>query len=302
MDKPSGKGIIFVLSAYLLWGFLPPFWKILIAVNSLHILSCRIIFSLIIVAVVLFTRKSFSWLAFYKDPHKALLLAIAAFTVTFNWGLYIWCVNTGHTLQASLGYYINPLFSIMFGQIFFREKLSFLQWVAFCLAIAGVVTQTVISGSLPWVSIGMALSFSIYGLLKKKISMPALESLGIECLIVTPIAMLLLFAPFVSVLLPTWQSVGYMADLPAITFFFLVLSGAITMVPLYLFGRGAQLVPLSTLGFFQFISPTMNFLFAFFVFGEPFPWYNYIVFGLIWSAMILYIISLNIATRERTDQ
>jgi len=190
----------------------------------------------------------------------------------------------------------------MLGMIFFREKLNPLQLISFGLAMTGVLIMTILSGSPPWISLCLAFSFAAYGLLKKTISMPALETLAIECLIIAPAGLLLIFAPFMTVILPGWRSIGYMTELPAINFVLLVLSGVITVIPLYLFSRGAQMIPLSTLGFTQFISPTMNFLIAFFIFKEPFPWYNYIVFGLIWSAVILYIVSINIASRQKTDQ
>ena len=302
MNKPSGKGIVFAASSYILWGIFPLYWKILAAVNSFHILAFRILFSLLLVATILFVRKNFSWLSFYKDRRKALLLTLASISVTLSWGLFIWAVNAGYTLQTSLGYYINPLISIIFGLFIFREKLTILQWISFSLAMAGVLIQTILSGSLPWISLGLALSFGTYGLLKKTIQMPALETLGVECLIIAPLGLLLLFAPFTAVILPGWRGIGYMAELPAVTFVILAFSGAVTMVPLYLFSMGARMLPLSTLGFLQFIAPTMSFLLAYFVFNEPFPWYNFIVFGCIWIAVILYIISINIASGEKTDQ
>lgn len=302
MNKPSGKGIIFAASSYLLWGVSPLYWKILSDVNSFHILAFRILASLFLVAAVLFAWKKFSWLSFYKDKRKALLLALASISVTLSWGMYIWAVNSGHTIHAALGYYINPLMSVILGMIFFRERLNLLQWISFGLAMIGVLIQTIISGSLPWISLGLALSFAFYGLLKKTITMPALEMLGVECLLAVPFGLLILFAPFVAAILPGWHGIGYMSEFNALKFVLLAFTGVVTVVPLYLFSRGAQMLPLSTLGFVQFISPTMSFLVAYFVFGEPFPWYDYIVFGLIWSAVILYIVSINIATGEKTDQ
>ena len=298
MNKTFGRGVFFAALSYFLWGIFPLYWKLLVAVDSLHILGFRIIFSLLLVSVILFARKNFSWLGFFRDRKKGLLLVLASITISFNWGLYIWAINSGHTLGASLGYYMNPLISIVLGLCVFREKLKPLQWLAFAVAMIGVTIQTILSGSLPWVSLGLALSFAFYGLLKKTISFSALESLGVETLIAAPLGMAMLFAPAVSRIFPEWRSIGYVADFPVHTLLLLLLSGVVTTLPLYLFAKGAKMLPLSTLGFIQFISPTLNFFVGIFIFGESFSLHNFIVFGCIWTAVILYIISLKLAPKQ----
>jgi chloramphenicol-sensitive protein RarD len=294
MDKRSfGKGVIFAVLAYFLWGIFPVYWKLLSAIPNLHILAYRVLLSLPLVSVLLFAQKKTSWLKFYKDRRQAILLTFAALIITFNWGLYILAVNSGHTVDTSLGYYINPLLSIVLGLIVFKEKLKTLQLMAFALAIAGVTILTVLTGRLPLISLGIAVSFALYGLLKKTIDISALESLAVETLISSPIALFLLFGSFGKGLeFPTLQSLSYWQGLPLHVPLILLLCGAVTAFPLYLFARGARLLPLSTLGFIQFISPTMTFLTGVFIFKESFPVQNLVSFGFIWMAAILYIISV----------
>ena len=294
MDKASfGKGVIFSVLSYFLWGIFPIYWKLLSVIPNLHILAFRVLLSLPLVSVILFIQRKTSWLRFYRDRHKAILLTFASLIITFNWGLYILAVNSGHTVDTSLGYYINPLISIAFGLVFFKEKLRTLQAIAFALALAGVTILTVLTGRLPLISLGIALSFALYGLLKKTIDISALESLAVETLISSPIALFLLFASFEKGLdFPAPQALLYWQELPFHVPLLLLLCGAVTTLPLYLFARGARLLPLSTLGFIQFISPTMTFLTGVFIFKESFPVQNFIAFGFIWTAAILYVISV----------
>jgi chloramphenicol-sensitive protein RarD len=300
MKDSFGKGAFFAVSSYLMWGALPLYWKLLSAINSMHILAFRIAFSLVGVAVILLVQKDFAWLSILKDGKKAFLLLVTALTVSFNWGLYIWAVNQGHTIETALGYYINPLISIIFGLCFFKEKLKPIQWAAFILAAAGVVLQTIFTGALPWISLLLAVSFGLYGLLKKTVTLSALESLGTETLLALPISLVILFFPFgASPLFPQGQGLSYIAQLPLHTIIFLLFCGAATALPLYTFAKGIKLLPLSALGFFQFISPTLAFVEGVFIFREPFPLKNLAVFGCIWTALILYVISLKTKAKNK---
>jgi chloramphenicol-sensitive protein RarD len=303
MSKASfGTGVLFAVFSYILWGVLPVYWKLLAAISPMHILGFRILFSLLLVGGILVAQKNTVWLGFYKDKRKGFLMVLTALIITFNWGLYIWAVNQGHTIEAALGYYINPLISVVLGLCVLRERLNLMQVFAFSLAVVGVLILTVLTGALPWISLGLALTFGIYGLIKKTIGLSALESLGVETLIASPLGIILLVGPFGN-LLPSkipgtdgeffnWQGLSYLVELPVVTLLVLLLIGAVTALPLYLFARGAKILPLSTLGFVQFIAPTLTFLTGVFIFRESFPPHNFIVFGFIWSAAILYIVSL----------
>jgi chloramphenicol-sensitive protein RarD len=300
MGKPLGKGIFFAIAAYLFWGLLPMYWKMLAAINSMHILAFRIIFSFFFVSIILLIRKNFHWLDFFKDIKKLFLIMLAAIIISFNWGLYIWAVNHGYTIQTALGYYINPLISVVFGLVFFREKLKPLQWIALGLAFSGVLMQTFFSGSFPWISLSLAFSFGLYGLIKKTVKLPALESLGAETLLACPIGLALLFFPFMaSELFPEGQGLSYLARLPARAILLLLCSGAATSIPLYLFGKSVKMIPLSTIGFLQFLAPTMAFLQGVFIFREHFPLRNLAVFCFIWAAVILYVLSLRLPEKKR---
>ena len=303
----SGKGFFFAFSAYIMWGVLPLYWKFLIAVDSLHILAFRILLSLALVGIILAAQKNTAWLVVFKDPRKAGALMLTALFLCSNWGLYIWAVNSGHTIETSLGYYINPLVSIMLGLIFFRERLKPLQWVAVAIAFTGVLILTVLSGTLPWVSLVLALTFGFYGLMKKKIVLSALESLGAETLASAPIGILLLCFSFRTTpdgaSFPAYSgssSLAYLTTLPAHTWVFVVLCGLVTILPLYCFAQGVKRLPLSAVGFTQFICPTIQFILGLFVFNEAFSPRYFTAFSFIWTAVILYIISLKPAkTRKK---
>jgi chloramphenicol-sensitive protein RarD len=296
MSKASfGTGVLFAVFAYFLWGILPIYWKLLATISPLHILAFRILFSLLLVGGILVAQKNTTWLGFYKEKRKGFLMILAALIITFNWGLYIWAVNEGHTIEAALGYYINPLISVVLGLCVLRERLNLMQVFAFSLAVIGVLILTVLTGTLPWISLGLALSFGIYGLIKKTVNLSALESLGVETLIASPLGIILLVGPFGKLTdgeFTNRQGLSYLTELPIATLLVLLLCGAVTTLPLYLFARGAKMLPLSTLGFIQFIAPTLTFLTGVFIFRESFPPHHFIVFGFIWSAAILYIGSL----------
>ncbi|GHV75918.1 chloramphenicol-sensitive protein RarD [Spirochaetia bacterium] len=279
-----GKGVFCAVSSYLLWGILPLYWKLLSFVSPLHILAFRIIFSLFFVGLVLLLGKNTTWLRLFADPKKRTLVILSGLLITLNWGIYIWAVNNGHTIESSLGYYINPLISILLGLIIFKEKLGRLQWVAFAFALLGVLIITLLSGTFPWISLGLAISFGIYGLVKKKLSASSLESLGAETLAAAPIGIALLIFPL--------HALGDLGGLSPPAWAALVSCGMVTALPLYLFGQGAKLLPLSTVGFLQFLQPTVMFLMGRLVLKEPFPARNFAAFGFIWASVIIYSVSL----------
>ena len=302
MSNPSfGKGIFFAFFAYFLWGSLPLYWRLLAAISPIHLLGFRVIVSLFSVSIVLLLAKNYSWLGFFKDRKTSLIMILASLLITLNWGLYVWAVNSGNTIQTSLGYYINPLITIILGLVFFREKLKILQIIAFISAFIGVAVLTIFNGQLPWISLSLAFSFAAYSVLKKTVKLPALESLGAETLIAFPIGIMLLFTTFGMEGLEFTgpQGLYYITQLSGFTQFLILLIGLVSSLPLYLFAKGAKILPLSTLGFIQFVSPTMTFLTGLFIFRESFPVRNFIAFGFIWGAAILYIISLRLSSKQK---
>ncbi|MCL2410337.1 MAG: EamA family transporter RarD [Treponema sp.] len=293
MNKTSlGAGFFYTILAYFIWGILPLYWNLLSAINPLHIAAFRIILSLILISIILFTAKNFAWLRFFKNKREGISLVTAGFLISFNWIIYIWAVNNGQTIEAALGYYINPLISVVLGMWILKEKINFLQIIAFVIAAIGVFLLVFFTGRPPWISLGLAFTFGFYGLIKKTVRFSALESLGIETLAALPLGLLLLAGSFSIGQLSNQQGLAYMMELPWLTLFLLLLCGAVTTLPLYLFGKGVKIIPLSTVGFLQFIAPTLTFLTGIFIFRESFPIYNLVVFGFIWLAMILYIVSL----------
>jgi len=303
MNKiPSKKGYFYIIFTYFLWGVLPLYWWLLRDVNSLQILGFRILFSLLLVGAILLFHKNSAWLSFYKEKRQFVLIISCAYVLCFNWALYIYAINSNHALEASIGYYINPLVSIIFGLFFFREKLKILQWLAFALAAAGVLVLAFYTRRPPWISLGLAVSFGLYGLLKKNIKLSALESLGIEMLVAAPLGILLLFTnqknpdDFFSI-----HALSYIPKLPLIPILLILGCGAVTSFPLFLFAKCTKLLPLSTIGFAQFLAPTLTFFEGIYIFHEPFLSYNFIVFGFIWAAVILYIISLKNAAPIRSE-
>jgi chloramphenicol-sensitive protein RarD len=279
----AAKGSLFALFAYLLWGVFPSYWKFLSPVNSLHILAARIMFSLVFVGVLLLAKKNRAWLAHFRDKKKRIRIFVSATLVTINWGVYIGAVNSGHTVEASLGYFINPLISIVLGLLIFREKLKPLQWAAFALAAAGVALLTAFSGRFPFIALALSLSFAFYGLAKKTLSFDSLEALAAETLASIPFAVALLFIPA--------AGLSYLGTLPWYLILCLVLAGPVTALPLIFFAKGARLIPLSTLGFIQFVNPILQFLSGVVLFRETFPPRNLFCFALIWAAAILYCVS-----------
>ncbi|MDR1929189.1 MAG: EamA family transporter RarD [Treponema sp.] len=288
------QGVFFGAASHTLWGVLPLYWKLLSPVNALHILGFRILCSLGLIACLLLPRKNTRWIDLLKDPKKRLLVLGSACMVTVNWGLYIWAVNAGHAVDASLGYYINPLLSVILGLIFFRERLSPLQWAAFGCAVLGVVLVTAFTGIFPWIALGLALSFGLYGLLKKKIDAGSLEVLGAETLLASPLALLLIFF-----------GGGGLEDFRGLSprlWVLLLFAGAVTTAPLYCFARGTKLLPLSAMGFIQFINPSILLLIGIFLFGEPFPPAKIPAFACIWTAVALYVISLFLDKKSRPGE
>ena len=278
----SAKGFSAALAAFVCWGLLPIYWKGLLGVAPLEILCHRILWSLVFISLVLTAKRRWAEaFAPLSSPRNLLILACSSLCIGGNWLLYIWAVNTGHVVATSLGYYINPLVNVLLGFIFFRERLNGYQYAAIGLAALGVVNSLVSLGEFPWISLTLAVSFGVYGLLRKIASVESLPGLFLETMVLGP-------ASLAYVLYLQWHGTsGFLAG-PLPTDLLLIGAGAATSLPLIGFAFGARRLRLSTLGILQYAAPSIAFLLGVFVFKEPFGPENLITFILIWAGLALY--------------
>ncbi|MEH7304428.1 EamA family transporter RarD [Neobacillus drentensis] len=283
------KGVIHAGFSYFLWGLLPIYWKFLDHVNAKEILASRVLWSFVfMVIILLLTNKWGLFLqtikGFAKNKKQMYALTIASLLISINWFIYIWAVNSGHMIEASLGYYINPLISILLGMIVLKEKLTVYQYVSFILAAIGVLIISISHGRFPWIALTLALSFGLYGLAKKLINVDSAVGLTLETLVVAPVA-----AIYIGYLFINGSNSFLTAGVP--TDFLLIGAGAVTAVPLLYFAKGAQKIPLSLLGFLQYIAPTLTLLLGVFVYHEHFSKIQLLSFMFIWSALTIYSLS-----------
>lgn len=276
------KGIFYAAGAYFLWGLLPLFWKALQTVPATEILGHRMIWSLVFVAGLLTLRRQWHWLrTALRDRRTLITFTATGFVLGINWLTYIYGVNAGFVVETSLGYFINPLVSVVLGVVFLQERLRVGQWTAVLIAAAGVIYLTISYGTLPWIALTLAFSFGTYGLLRKTAPLNALEGLTLETAVLFPIALTyLLFLEFSGQ--AAFGHAGWSTSL------LLALSGVVTAVPLLLFTAGARRIKLSTIGLLQYIAPTLQFLLGVFLYGEPFTTQRFIGFSLIWLALLIY--------------
>lgn len=283
------QGIFFGLAAYVLWGILPVYWKALELVSPFEILSSRFMWSCVFVLLLIIFQKK--WLLFAKEVKQVFsnvktgaAMAAAGITISFNWGTFIWAVNNGHIVETSMGYYINPLVSILFAVVFLRERLDKMQLAAITCAFIGVASMVYSFGKIPWVSLTLAFTFALYGLLKKILPVSALTSIMLETLLITPLALVYEYS--------LWQQgVSFYASGNLQVIMMLTGAGVVTAVPLLLFTAGARLLPLKIIGFLQYISPTLTLLIGVFVYNEAFTASHLLAFGWIWAALLLFIVS-----------
>jgi chloramphenicol-sensitive protein RarD len=282
-------GIIYAFSAYLLWGVLPLYWKLLNTITALEILAHRILWSFVFVFVIILISKKAKQLKeelFGLIHNKKILIgvAISSLLVTCNWFIFIWAVNSNHIIETSLGYYINPLVSVLLGVLVLKERLSFWQTVSFSLASIGVLILTFQYGSFPWVSMSLAFSFGLYGLVKKMANLDSLIGLMLETMIITPFALYLLSATYMNGT-DTFSNTSIAQQL------LLIGAGVATALPLLWFAQGARRIPLSMVGILQYISPTISLMIGVFLFNEAFTKTHMITFMFIWSALVIYSFS-----------
>lgn len=277
------QGFILAFTAYFIWGIAPVYFKLLQQVPALEILAHRVIWSFFFMLILLSVSRHWKQVRqIAATPKKIALLLVTALLVGGNWLLFIWAINHGRILEASLGYFINPLVNVVLGMIFLGERFRRLQWLAVTLALAGVAIQLWVFGSLPVIGLGLAGTFAFYGLLRKKISVDAQTGMLIETLWLLPVAAIYLFGfahtPTSNLAVNPWS-----LDL------LLVAAGIITTVPLLCFTAAAARLKLSTLGFFQYINPTLMFILAVVFYGESITQTQLLTFGFIWAGLLCFI-------------
>lgn len=285
MNNEKTAGVIYAVCAYTLWGILPIYWKLINSVFSIEILSNRIAWAFVFTIVIIAVTKQWDELkGIAKDRKQMVYIFIAAILITINWGLYIWTVNSDKIVDASLGFYINPLLAAALGVLIFKEKLSYWAGAGLIIASIGVIIKTVQYGKIPWISLGLAISFGLYGAIKKSVKASSIVGLTLETAMITPVAAAYLVSRQVGGV-SAFQTEGPLVIL------LLIGAGVVTAVPLLLFASGARRLPLSLIGFTQYISPTISLLIGIFVYHEGFTTVDLIAFCFIWAALAIYSFS-----------
>lgn len=283
------EGICYATLSYVIWGFFPIYWKLIQNVTSGEVLAQRVLWSFVFMVVLLiFTKKWLTFVEFVKEmvkqPKMFWSLFTASVLISVNWGVFIWAVNAGRILETSLGYYINPLISVLLGVIVLKERLSVTQIFSFLLAGIGVLTLALHFGAVPWVSLSLALSFGLYGLAKKMIKAESAIGLTLETMMMAPIAL-----GYLLYMMMKSQSQFFVSGPTALL---LIGGGVATALPLLFFAKGAQKVSLSMLGILQYIAPSLSLMVGVFLYHETFTKAHLLAFIFIWSALIIYTLSV----------
>ena len=279
------QGIIYTAVAFFAWGVLPFYWKALGQVASFEILAHRVIWSFVFITIVLAIQHKISIGSLLRDKNRRKSLLLTSGLIGLNWFMYVYAVNSERIVEASMGYYINPILSVFLGIVILKERLNLLQLMAFLLACAGVVYLTLDYGRFPWISIVLACAFALYGLFKKTTIVDSMSSLMSETMFLAPI----------SVFVITYQAIvgrGALFSISPVSDLLLIGAGVVTTMPLYWFAQGTKLIRLSSVGFLQYIAPSLMLLIGVFIYGETFTFAHLVSFGLIWCGLILYTISL----------
>ncbi|MDP6637953.1 MAG: EamA family transporter RarD [SAR324 cluster bacterium] len=281
VNSPIWQGPVYAILAYGTWGLLPIYWKLFLGIPPLEVLVHRILWSVIFLMFVVLIQKKFILLVeLCRSPKQLFIILTTSMLLGANWMIYIWAVNEGFVIETSLGYFINPLVNVMLGMIIFKERFKLWQTLALILALCGVLNYLFGFGELPWIALGLASSFSIYGMLRKISEAGPLIGLTMETLILVPVALLLL----------SWWSLdgsSHFGTMSELDLYFLG-CGLITSFPLLWFAAAAKRLRFSTLGLFQYLAPTSQFLLGVFLYKEPFTITHAITFALIWMALVLY--------------
>lgn len=289
------KGILSGIAAYAMWGFFPIYWKLLHDVPALQLLGHRIGWSFLLLMGFIFVTRQ--WQDFRTSAFNLKVLGIytvAGVLLSINWLIYVWGVNAGFIVETSLGYFINPLLSVLFGVFFLREKLRPMQWVPIVIAAIGVTYLTVTYGRLPWIALSLAVSFGLYGLVKKLSPLGSVYGLTLETGIVFPIALIYLI--FVQV-----NGTGEFLHDGLTVDLLLIGGGIVTTIPLLMFASAAKQIPLNMIGVLQYFAPTIQFLIGVFIYKEPFDTTRLIGFGIVWLALIIFWVENIIAHRTPVE-
>ena len=282
MQRDQTKaGVLLAISAYSMWGFAPMYFKLLQSMPALEILLHRIVWSVVVLfALILVLRHHHKVVSALKNKKVVTTLLLSGLLLAGNWLLFIWAVNNDHLLDASLGYYINPLLNVLLGYLFLGERLRKLQQVAVVMATIGVAFLVISVGRLPWIALVLAGSFGVYGLMRKKVAVESIPGLYVESLMMLPFAIWFWWA----MASPASNMLNNNSEMNLI----LIAAGVVTTAPLLCFTAAARRIQYSTLGFFQYIGPSIMFLLAVFLYGEPLDENRLITFGFVWSALILF--------------
>lgn len=282
MPNTHRRGVAYALCAYTLWGLFPLYFKAVASIPALDILAHRVFWSLAFVGVLVTWRIGWGWLpAVFRDRRVVGVFALSALMVFLNWAIYIWAVSRGRVVDASLGYFMNPLVNVLLGWLVLHERLRPLQWTAVLIAAGGVVWLTWIAGAPPWIGLTLAAAFGLYGLLRKTASLGAWEGFALETLFMLPFAMVYL----------GWFAARGEATYPSLPLtmqLLLIASGPVTALPLLFFAAAARRIPLSTLGLVQYLGPSVQLILAVWLFDEPFGGAKALGFAAIWAALVIY--------------
>ncbi|QEE47254.1 EamA family transporter RarD [Rhizobium sp. WL3] len=285
-NKDSLNGFLFALSAYLLWGFLPLYMKALAHISPAEVIAHRILWSIPVAGLLLIVLKRTDDLKkAIRNPRMLGMAAVTATLISVNWGIYVWAIGTGHALDTALGYFINPLFSILMGAVLLKEKLKRTQIAALALVVIAVIILTVEAGRLPVVALALTFSWGFYAFFRKTLPIGPNQGFLLEVLLLSPIA--LGYLVYLNLEGGGHFLMGNMTDT-----ILLAAAGLVTAVPLILYANGAKLLRLSTIGIMQYIAPSMIFITAVFVFNEPFSVAKAVAFPLIWSALVIYTLPM----------
>jgi chloramphenicol-sensitive protein RarD len=277
------KGILYGIGAYVFWGFFPIYWKLLHHVSALQLIGHRIIWSFLLLFAIILITKQWTELRANINAKILRLYAVAALLVGANWLIYVWAVNANFIVETSLGYFINPLFSVLLGVIFFKEKLRIAQWIPVVLAALGVAYLTYAYGRLPYIALSLAFSFGLYGLVKKLSPLGSLYGLTIETGI--------LFIPALGYLIFTEaNSTGAFLHTGITSDLLMIGAGLVTTIPLLMFASAVRSIPLWVAGLLQYITPTIQFFIGILIYKEPFSQHQFIGFGMVWAALIVFLV------------